>query len=141
MHSCRVFNVSGKCIRGEFSKTKVLLYKRSWVTLSVTSRREISRRDVKKNTSLPCRDVDHYFSTSVFEVSVTSQRDISRRDVIFNTSLSRRDVISHVATSNFKALCHVATWNSHVVTWTSHVATSLSHVATSFGHLLCHVAT
>ena len=141
MHSYRVFNVSGKFIRGEFSKTKVLSYKRSWMTLSVTSRREISRHDVKKITPLPRRDLR-----------------ISRRDVIlillchvatwiFTSRppifipLPRRDVDSHVATLNCKAPCHVATWNSHVATWTSHIATSLLHVATSFGHLLCHVAT
>ena len=75
VHSCRVFNVSGKFIRGEFSKTGVLLYNRSWVTLSVTSRRQ-------KITSLPRRDVDHHVATSVFEASVTSRRVFSRRDVI-----------------------------------------------------------
>ena len=43
----RVFNVSGKFMRGELSKTGVLIHKISWAILSVTSRREISRRDVK----------------------------------------------------------------------------------------------
>ena len=85
MHSCRVFNVSGKFILGEFSKTKVLLYKRSWVTLSVTSRREISRRDVKKT---PLCHVATWITTS-------------RRQ--FLKHLSRRDV-------KFSSLCHVATW-------------------------------
>ena len=101
---------SGKFISGGFSKTGELMYKRSWVTLSVTSRREIltSRRQFLK-------------------LSVTSRREISRRDVQisslchvatwiftsrrhFNTSLSRRDVYFHVATSKYKTLCHVATW-------------------------------
>ena len=144
MHNCRVFNVSGKFIRGEFSKTKVLLYKRSWVTLSVTSRREISRRDVKKS---PLCHVATWITTSRHQfLKPLSRRDvgISRHDVIlillchvatwiFKSRrpifipLSRRDVDFHVATSNCKAPCHVATWTFHV--------------ATSFGHPLCHVAT
>ena len=100
MHSCRVFNVSGKFIRGEFSKTGVLLYKISWVTLSVTLRREISRRDVKRS---PLCHVATWITTSrrgsprrdvsFFEASVTSRREISRRDVIFIF------------------LCHIATWD------------------------------
>ena len=115
MHSCRVFNVSGKFIRGEFSKTGVLSYKRSWVTLSVTSRREISRRDVKRSplchvatwitTSrrqflkpLPRRDVRCHVATSKYKLSVTSRRGISRRDVIWSCPLSHRDVGFDVAT-------------------------------------------
>ena len=128
-----MFNVSGKFIRGEFSKTKVLLYKRSWVTLSVTSRREISRRDVKKS---PLYHVATWITTSRRQFL----KPLSRRDV----GISRRDVILIL-------LCHVATWiftsrrpifiplsrrdvDFHVATWTF-------HVATSFGHPLCHVAT
>ena len=117
MHNCRVFNASGKFIRGEFSKTGVLLYE-------------------KFLGDLLCHVAtwSSHVATSNFHPSATSRRH-------FNTPLPRRDVYSHVATSNCKALCHVATWNSHVATWTSHVATSLLHVATSFGHVLCHVAT
>ena len=81
VRSCRVFNVSGKFIRGEFLKTGVLLYKISWVTLSVTSRREISRRDVKRS---PLCHVATWITTS-------------RRQ--FLKPLSCRDVYFHVATS------------------------------------------
>ena len=115
MHNCRVFNVSGKSIRGELSKTGVLSYKRSWVTLSVTSRRENSRRDVKMsplchvatwittsrrhfNDPLSRRDVYFHVATSKYNLSVTSRRGISRRDVIWSCPLSRRDVGFHVAT-------------------------------------------
>ena len=38
--------------------------KSSWETLSVTSRRGISRRDVKNHTSLTRRDVDSHVATS-----------------------------------------------------------------------------
>ena len=117
MHSCRVFNVSGKFIRGEFSKTKVLLYKRSWVNLSATSQREISRRDVKK--SLVC-----HVATSVFEASVTSRRKISRRDVIL------------------MLLCHVATWiftSRHQIVRLS--VTSRRGILTSRRHLVTHSIT
>ena len=124
MHSCRVFNVSGKFIRGEFSKTEVLLYKRSWVNLSVTSRREISRRDVKKITCLPRRDVNHHVATSVFEASVTSRREISRRDVIL------------------MLLCHVATWifmsRRQIVRLS---VTSRRGILTSRRHLVTHSVT
>ena len=128
-----MFNVSGKFIHGEFSKTKVLSYKRSWVTLSVTSRREISRRDINKS---PLCHVATWITTSRRQfLKPLSCRDvrISRRDVIlillshvatwiFTSRrpifipLPRRDVDSHVATLNCKAPCHVATWNFHVAT-------------------------
>ena len=60
---------------------------------SVTSRREISRRDV------------------IYYSSVTSRREIftSRRQNV--NPLSRRDVVFHVATSFGHSLCHVATWS------------------------------
>ena len=106
---------SGKFISGEFSKTRVLMYKRSWVTLSVTSRREISRRDVQIsalchvatwiftsrrhfNTSLSRRDVYFHVATSKYRLSVTSRRGPARRDVIWSCPLPRRDVGFHVAT-------------------------------------------
>ena len=124
--ACRVFNVSGKFIRGELSKTGVLMYKRSWVTLSVTSRREISRRDVQRS---PLCHVATWIFTSqrqFLKPSVTSRREISRRDVILIF------------------LCHVATC---ILTSRRHNISSLSlrdvapHVTTSFGHALYHVAT
>ena len=86
--TCTVFIVSDQSIDGEFSKTEVLLHNYSWVSLSVTSRREIltSRREIltsrRQNvTPLPRRDVNHHVATSIFEASVTSRREISRRDV------------------------------------------------------------
>ena len=69
----------------------------SFLKLSVTSRSEISRRDVK--ISSPC-----HVATCIF---------MSRRH--FNTPLSRRNVYHHVATSNCKALCHVETSFGHVL--------------------------
>ena len=89
--ACRVFIVSGKFIRGELSKTGVLIYKMSWATFSVTSRREIFTSRRLKITSLPRRDVDFHVATSVLKLSVMSRRDISRRDV------------------SLTPLCHVAT--------------------------------
>ena len=117
MHSCRVFNVNGKFICEEFSKTTVLLYKRSWVTLSVTSRRQ-------KITYLPRRDVNHHVVTSVFEASVTSRCEISRRDVIL------------------MPLCHVATW---IFTSRRQIVrlsvTSRRGILTSRRHLVTHSVT
>ena len=131
MHSCRVFIFSGKFIHGEFSKTGVLLYKRSWVTLSVTSRREISRRDVKRSplchvatwitTSrrqflkpLSRRDVILIFfchvATSKYKLSVTSRRGPACRDVIWSCSLPRRDVIWSCPLPRRDVGFHVATW-------------------------------
>ena len=125
-------SMSRGCLQVEsYPKTGVLVYKSSWLTLSVTSRREIltSRRHFK--SPLSRRDVDFSRRDADF---FTSRRQncssLPRRDV----RLSRHDVI-------FEALCHVVTWDFNVATWNSHVATSLLHVATSFGHLLCHVAT
>ena len=107
-----------------YRKTGVLVYKSSWLTLSVTSRREIltSRRHFKKPLSR--RDVG-----------------FSRRDVKIETLCHVATWDFNVATSFFITLCHVATWDFNVATWNSHVATSLLHVAMSFGNLLCHVAT
>ena len=64
----------------------------SFLKLSVTSRREISRRDVKMSSLC-------HVATCIF----TSRCH-------FNTPLSRCGVYFHVATSNCKAICHVATW-------------------------------
>ena len=80
--ACRVFIVSGKFIRGELSKTGVLIYKISWATLSATSRREIFTSRRQFESSLSRRDVRFHVATSVKHPSVTSRREISRRDVI-----------------------------------------------------------
>ena len=121
MHSCRVLNISGKFIHGEFSKTEVFWYKQSWVTFSVTSRRGVLTSRRQFSIPLPRRDVNHHVATSrrgisrrdviLVTLSVTSRRGISRRDVIWSPSLSRRDVVPHVTTSIGHALCHVATWD------------------------------
>ena len=161
MHSCRVLNISGKFIHGEFSKTEVFWYKQSWVTFSVTSRRGVLTSRRQFSIPLPCRDVNRHVATSKFEASVTSRREISRRDVRFHvatsdeqlsvtsrrqnvTSLSRRDVGFHVATSFGHPLCHVATWfltsRRHMVmlSATSRRGLSRRDVVKS---VLCHVAT
>ena len=122
-----------RCIAAECSMSVGSLYaessqklgcyrtKRSWVTLSVTSRREISRRDVKRS---PLCHVATWITTSRCQFL----KSLSRRDVILiflchvatciftsrrqNISyLTRRDVRFHVATSFGHALCHVATWD------------------------------
>ena len=135
MHSCRVLNISGKFIHGEFSKIEVFWYKQSWVTFSVTSRRGVLTSRRQFSIPLPRRDVNRHVATSKFEASVTSRREMSRRDVRCHvatsdeqlsvtsrreiltsrrqnvTSLSRRDVGFHVATSVGHSLCHVATWS------------------------------
>ena len=161
MHNYRVFNVSGKSIRGELSETGVLSYKRSWVTLFVTSRHENSHRDVKMSplfhvatwitTSrrqflkpLSRRDVRSDVATSKYNLSVTSRRGISRRDVIWSCPLSRRDVGFHVATSFGHAPCHVATWDftsRRGLVWPLSRRDMVLHVATSSSITLCHVAT
>ena len=80
--TCRVFIVSDQFIDGELSKTEVLVHNKSWVFLSVTSRREILTSRRQNVTPLPRRDVTHHVATSNFDASVTSRREISRRDVI-----------------------------------------------------------
>ena len=105
-------------------------YKRSWVTLSVTSRRQ-------KITSLPRRDVKHHVATSVFEASITSRREISRRDVILI-------FLCHVATSKYKlSVTSRRGISRRDVIWSCPLPRRDVgfHVATSFGHVLCHVAT
>ena len=98
----------------------------SFLKISVTSRREISRRDVK--ISSPC-----HVATCIF---------MSRRH--FNTPLSRRDVYFHVATSNCKALCHVATWpltsRRHLVMSSATSRREISRRDVGM-FTLCHVAT
>ena len=109
----------------------------SFLTLSATSRRGFTRRDVKficlchVTTSLfdplchvatwtTHRDVkstclchvatwNSHVATSLLHFSVTSQRRFTRRDVDWYKSLSRRDVAPNVATSFGHVLCHVAT--------------------------------
>ena len=83
----------------------------SWETLSATSRRGFTRRDVKitllchvatwiytsrrqNHTSLSRCDVGFHVATSMLKPSVTSRRGMSRRDIIF------------------QCLCHVATWDA-----------------------------
>ena len=68
-----------------------IVSKSSWETFSATSRRGISRRDVKITPLF-------HVVTCIF----TSRRQI-------NTPLPRRDVYLHVATSICTPLCHVAT--------------------------------
>ena len=104
-------------------KTGVLVYKCSWVTLSVTSRREISCRDVTFEALCHVATWNSHVATSLLHVatsfghllchvatwprtsrrhlvilSATSRRGIltSRRGLVY--SLSRRDVNPHVAT-------------------------------------------
>ena len=144
MHSCRVLNISGKFIHGEFSKTEVFWYKQSWVPFSVTSRRGVLTSRRQFSIPLPRRDVNRHVAMSKFEASVTSRREIltSRRQNV--TPLSRRDVRFHVATSFGHSLCHVATWSltsrRHLVmpSATSRRGISRRDVGNS---ALCHVAT
>ena len=76
--------------------------RRHFLTLSATSRRGLTRRDVK--SICLC-----HVATSLLHFSVTSRRRFTRRDVDWYKSLSRRDVASNVATSFGHVLCHVAT--------------------------------
>ena len=62
-------------------KTGVLVYKNSWLTLSVTSRREISRRDVIFEALCHVATWIFHVVTSKLHLSATSRREIltSRR--------------------------------------------------------------
>ena len=62
-------------------KTGVLVYKSSWLTLSVTSRREISRRDVIFEALCHVATWIFHVATSKLHLSATSRREIptSRR--------------------------------------------------------------
>ena len=98
-------------------KTGVLVYNSSWVTLAVTSRREISRRDVtfealchvatsKIEALCHVATWNSHVATSNLKLSATSRRGfltsrrqnyipLSRRDVEFSrldVDFSRRDV-------------------------------------------------
>ena len=77
--------------------------------LSVTSRREISRRDVIWSSPLSRRDVGFHVATSFGHVlcHVATWDFTSQRGLI--CPLSRRDVAPHVATSSSLTLCHIAT--------------------------------
>ena len=81
----------------------MLVYKISWETLSVTSRRHFLKYSVTPRREIPRRDV-------IFEVlcHVATSDSTSRRHL--HISLPRRDVDLHVVTSIGTALCHVATW-------------------------------
>ena len=152
---------SGKFISGEFSKTGVLVCKKSWEKFSVTSRRGPPTSRRQNPISLSRRDVRFHVATSLLKLSVTSRREISRRDVKisspchvatwiftsrrhFNTSLSRRDVYFHVATSKYKTLYHVATWprtsRRHLVMSSATSRRGISRRDVGL-FALCHVAT
>ena len=62
-------------------KTGVLVYNSSWVTLAVTSRREISRRDVRFEALCHVATWISHVATSKLKPSVTSRRGflMSRR--------------------------------------------------------------
>ena len=87
--------------------------RRHFLTLSATSRRGLTRRDVK-STCL-C-----HVATSLLHFSVTSRRRFTRRDVDWYKSLSRRDVDPNVATSFGHVLCHVATLTHTSRRWLVH---------------------
>ena len=62
-------------------KTRVLVYKSSWLTLSVTSRREISRRDVIFEALCHVATWIFHIATAKLHRSAMSRREIltSRR--------------------------------------------------------------
>ena len=123
-------------------KTGVLVYKSYWLTLSVTSRREIltSRRHFK--SPLSRRDVDFsrrdvktaslcHVATSFLKPSVTSRRGIltSRRGILTSRRhfyTSRRPLVTYSATSRRDPTRRDVIWscplprrdvNPHITTW------------------------
>ena len=88
-------------------KTGVLVYKSSWLTLSVTSRRGFFTSRRQNCISLPRRDVNfealYHVATWIFHVATWNSH--------VATSLL------HVATSFGHLLCHVATWDFNIATW------------------------
>ena len=82
----------------------------SFLTLSATSRRGPTRRDVKITCLCHVATWTSHVATSFLHFSVTSRCGFTRRDMISYMSLSRRDVASNVATWIKSTLCHVATW-------------------------------
>ena len=126
-------------------KTGVLVYNNSWVTLAVTSRREISRPDVTFEALCHVATWNSHVATSKIEalchvatlnlkLSATSRRQnyisLSRRDVEFSrrdVDFSRRDV----------------TFTRRDVIWSPTLPRRDVdlHVATSPSYALYHVAT
>ena len=95
-------------------KTGVLVYKCSWVTLSVTSRREFSRRDVIFEALCHVAMWNSHVATSFFEALCHVAT------WIFHVATWASHVATsllHVATSFGHTLCHVATWDSNVAAW------------------------
>ena len=68
------------------------------LTLSATSRRGLTRRDVKSTCRCHVATWNSHVATSLLHFSVTSRRRFTRRDVDWYKSLSRRDVDPLVAT-------------------------------------------
>ena len=83
--------------------------RRLFLHLSATSRRGLTRRDVKSTCLCHVATWNSHVATSLLHLSVTSRRGFTRRDVNWYKSLSRRDVAPNVATSFGHVLCHVAT--------------------------------
>ena len=79
-------------------KTGVLVYKISWESLSVTSRRGFTRRDVKISSLCHVATWIYTSRRQLVQLSVTSRRGPARRDVVWSCALSRRDVNPNVAT-------------------------------------------
>ena len=140
-------------------KTGVLVYNSSWVTLAVTSRREISRRDVTFealchvvpwNSHVATSKIEalrhvttwnYHVATLNLKLSATSRRGFltSRRQNYI--SLSRRDVEFSRRDVDFSR--RDVTFTRRDVIWSPTLPRRDVdlHVATSFGHALCHVAT
>ena len=78
-------------------------------TRTNTSRRGLTRHDVKSTCLCHVATWNSHVTTSLLHFSVTSRRRFTRRDVDWYKSLSRRDVAPNVATSFGHVLCHVAT--------------------------------
>ena len=119
-------------------KTGVLVYKSSWVILSVTSRREISRRDVRFHVatsflklSVTSRCEKSTLRRHFLKPFVTSRRGIltSRRGILTSRReilTSRRHLVTYSATSRRGLARRDVIWsislsrrdvNPHVTTW------------------------
>ena len=83
--------------------------RRHFLTLSATSRRGLTRRDVKSTCLCHVVTWNSHVATSLLHFSVTSRRRFTRRDVDWYKSLSRHNVAPNVATSFVHVLCHVTT--------------------------------
>ena len=71
---------------------------RHFLTLSATSRRGLTRRDVKSTCLYHVATWNSHVAMSLLHFSVTSRRRFTRRDVDWYKSLSCRDVAPNVAT-------------------------------------------